>query len=102
MRIRSNLDNLFNVLNQSISQLENKSKSIEKLQKNIQAFEQKSAADAEAVTQAQNHFHAVSAGLSSNEDGEEKTLADQLMGKTGIIFYLSTYKLFKLLLLLML
>ena len=29
----------------------------------------------------QDHYHAVSAGLSSNDDGEAATLADQLMGE---------------------
>ena len=42
---------------------------------------EKSKADEEAIATAQKHFHAVSAGLSSNADGEDKTLADQLMGK---------------------
>ena len=41
---------------------------------------EKSKADEEAIAAAQKHFHAVSAGLSSNADGEDKTLADQLMG----------------------
>lgn len=66
---------------QSTSQLENTEKAISKLQNDLEAFEGKSVADAEAVIQAQHHYHAVSAGLSSNDDGEEKTLADQLMGK---------------------
>ena len=34
-----------------------------------------------AVTAAQKHLQAVSAGLSSNDDGQDATLADQLMGK---------------------
>jgi len=46
----------------------------------LETFKEQSTSDANAVTQAQNHFHAVSAGLSSNDDGEDKTLADQLMG----------------------
>ena len=37
--------------------------------------------DSEAVQTTQDHFHAVSAGLSSNEGGEDKTLADQIMSK---------------------
>ena len=50
----------------------------------MEKLEKQSSADAEAVTAAQEHFHAVSAGLSSNEDGEDKTLADQLMGMSSI------------------
>jgi len=45
-------------------------------------LEEKSQADSEAVKVAQDHFHAVSAGLSSNEGGEDKTLADQIMSKS--------------------
>ena len=41
----------------------------------------KSEEDTKAVKTAQDHFHAVSAGLSSNDDGEDQTLADQLLGK---------------------
>lgn len=42
-------------------------------------LEQTSQTDSNAVQAAQDHFHAVSAGLSSNEGGEDKTLADQVM-----------------------
>ena len=44
-------------------------------------LEEKGQEDSEAVKGAQDHFHAVSAGLSSNEGGEDKTLADQIMSK---------------------
>jgi structural maintenance of chromosome 2 len=40
----------------------------------------KSEEDVKRVKNAQDHFHAVSAGLSSNDDGEDQTLADQLLG----------------------
>ncbi len=40
----------------------------------------KSEEDMKRVKNAQDHFHAVSAGLSSNDDGEDQTLADQLLG----------------------
>ena len=49
-------------------------------------LEEKSQADSEAVKAAQDHFHAVSAGLSSNEGGEDKTLADQIMSKCTTSF----------------
>lgn len=61
------------------SQMEAKGKSSNKLKNNLEALEEKSKTDAELVTDAQNHYHAVSAGLSSNDDGEDKTLADQMM-----------------------
>lgn len=44
----------------------------------------RSEEDAKSVQSAQDHFHAVSAGLSSNDDGEDKTLADQLLGITYV------------------
>ena len=44
-------------------------------------LEGESTADTKAVQVAQDHYHAVSAGLSSNEGGEDKTLADQIMSK---------------------
>lgn len=53
-----------------------------KLEDALKSLEEKNQADTASVVDAQNHFQAVSAGLSSNDDGEEKTLTDQLMGKT--------------------
>ena len=73
---------------QSSSQLTSKQKTSEKLESHIQSFEEQSVADTQAVSKAQEHYHAVSAGLSSNDDGEDKTLADQLMG----IFFLINIK----------
>jgi len=61
------------------SQLQNKEKELKKLSDLLIKLEEKSQADSEAVKVAQDHFHAVSAGLSSNEGGEDKTLADQIM-----------------------
>lgn len=63
------------------SQLQNKEKELKKLSDLLIKLEEKSQADSEAVQVAQDHFHAVSAGLSSNEGGEDKTLADQIMSK---------------------
>lgn len=63
------------------SQLQSKEKELKKLSDLLIKLEEKSQADSEAVKVAQDHFHAVSAGLSSNEGGEDKTLADQIMSK---------------------
>ena len=38
-------------------------------------------ADQEEHSTAQKHFHAVTAGLSSNKDGEDASLNEQLMGE---------------------
>ncbi|XP_073227493.1 structural maintenance of chromosomes protein 2-like [Porites lutea] len=61
------------------SQLKNKEKELKKLSDLLVKLEQTGQADSNAVQAAQDHFHAVSAGLSSNEGGEDKTLADQVM-----------------------
>jgi len=63
------------------SQLQNKEKELQKLSDLLIKLEEKSQADSDTVKVAQEHFHAVSAGLSSNEGGEDKTLADQIMSK---------------------
>eukprot|EP00794_Sanderia_malayensis_P008232 gene8232-9114_t len=60
-------------------QLNAKQKEIGKLEDNLKKLEEQSTVDTNAVDAAQQHFHAVSAGLSSNKDGEDKTLTDQLM-----------------------
>lgn len=62
-----------------------KQKDIAKLEEALKIFEEKCKSDEEAIAAAQKHFHAVSAGLSSNADGEDKTLADQLMDCKNLI-----------------
>ncbi|XP_040273232.1 structural maintenance of chromosomes protein 2 [Bufo bufo] len=59
--------------------LMNKEKEIKKITDSFSTLQETSQKDAEALTAAQQHFNAVSAGLSSNEDGEEATLAGQMM-----------------------
>ena len=66
-------------LSKDQSQLKNKEKELKKLSDLLVKLEQTSQADSNAAQAAQDHFHAVSAGLSSNEAGEDKTLADQVM-----------------------
>ncbi|KAL1023904.1 hypothetical protein UPYG_G00048760 [Umbra pygmaea] len=46
---------------------------------NLSAMEEEGAQNAANVEAAQSHFKAVSAGLSTNEDGEEATIAGQMM-----------------------
>ncbi|XP_072023463.1 LOW QUALITY PROTEIN: structural maintenance of chromosomes protein 2-like [Amphiura filiformis] len=58
-------------------------KEIEKNKTNFDKLEKKWKDDLEGVTTAQKHFQAVSSGLSSNDDGEDATLADQLMACKG-------------------
>lgn len=49
--------------------------------KDLEKLQAQSNEDQEAYTAAQNRFQAVSAGLSSNTDGEDATLNDQLLSK---------------------
>uniref|UniRef100_A0A8C7B6U8 Structural maintenance of chromosomes protein n=2 Tax=Mustelinae TaxID=169418 RepID=A0A8C7B6U8_NEOVI len=56
-----------------------KEKEVKKITDGLNALQEASNKDAEALAAAQQHFNAVSAGLSSNEDGEEATLAGQMM-----------------------
>ncbi|RMX39519.1 hypothetical protein pdam_00006145, partial [Pocillopora damicornis] len=70
---------LLKSLDDDQAQLKNKEKELKKRNDLLIKLEEKSQEDSKALKIAQDHFHAVSAGLSSNEDGEDKTLADQIM-----------------------
>ncbi|KAM6391671.1 structural maintenance of chromosomes protein 2 [Rhynochetos jubatus] len=59
--------------------LVSKEKEVKNLEKELIALQEASEKDASALAAAQQHFNAVSAGLSSNDDGEEATLAEQMM-----------------------
>ncbi|XP_062455354.1 structural maintenance of chromosomes protein 2 [Rhea pennata] len=59
--------------------LVSKEKEIKKMQEELNALQDASKKDADALAVAQKRFNAVSAGLSSNDDGEEATLAGQMM-----------------------
>lgn len=56
-----------------------KEKEMKKITDGFGALQEASQKDAEALAAAQQHFNAVSAGLSSNDDGVEATLAEQMM-----------------------
>ncbi|KAM6304252.1 structural maintenance of chromosomes protein 2 [Podargus strigoides] len=56
-----------------------KEKELKKIEKELNALQEASGKDADALAAAQQHFNAVSAGLSSNDSGEEATLAGQMM-----------------------
>ncbi|NXL66800.1 SMC2 protein, partial [Chordeiles acutipennis] len=59
--------------------LASKEKEIKKIEKELNALQEESKKDVDALAAAQQHFNAVSSGLSSNDDGEEATLAGQMM-----------------------
>ncbi|KAI4883401.1 hypothetical protein NFI96_032452 [Prochilodus magdalenae] len=52
---------------------------VAKAMERLKSVQEEGQKDAEALEAAQQHFKAVSAGLSANEDGEEATLAGQMM-----------------------
>ncbi|KAK3089416.1 hypothetical protein FSP39_003470 [Pinctada imbricata] len=54
-------------------------KAEEKVGKDLERLQSQSTADQEAHEAAQKHYQAVSAGLSSNTDGEDASLNDQLI-----------------------
>lgn len=56
-----------------------KEKEVSVLTKQLQALQEEGKNDSVALEAAEQHFKAVSAGLSTNEDGEEATLAGQMM-----------------------
>ncbi|NXY18119.1 SMC2 protein, partial [Atrichornis clamosus] len=59
--------------------LVSKEKEVKKMEKELSVLQEESEKDAHALAAAQQHFNAVSAGLSSNQDGEEATLSGQMM-----------------------
>lgn len=52
---------------------------VTKAMERLKAVQEEGKKDAEELEAAQQHFKAVSAGLSANEDGEAATLAGQMM-----------------------
>ncbi|NXG01404.1 SMC2 protein, partial [Sakesphorus luctuosus] len=59
--------------------LASKEQEVKKMEKVLNALREESEKDADALAAAQKHFNAVSAGLSSNNTGEEATLSGQMM-----------------------
>ncbi|KAK9408080.1 structural maintenance of chromosomes protein 2 [Crotalus adamanteus] len=56
-----------------------KEKEVKKMRDALSVLQEENNKDTEALAGAQQHFNAVSAGLSSSEDGEDATLAGQMM-----------------------
>ncbi|NXB23240.1 SMC2 protein, partial [Rhagologus leucostigma] len=59
--------------------LVSKEKEVKNLEKELNVSQEECEKDAHALAAAQQHFNALSAGLSSNKDGEEATLSGQMM-----------------------
>lgn len=56
-----------------------KENEVSKVMQQLQALQEEGQNDNAALEAAEQHFRAVSAGLSTNEDGKEATLAGQMM-----------------------
>ncbi|KAM9770437.1 structural maintenance of chromosomes protein 2 [Menidia menidia] len=56
-----------------------KEQEVSKLAEQLQTVQEEGQKDSAALEAAEQHFKAVSAGLSTNEDGEEATIAGQMM-----------------------
>lgn len=56
-----------------------KDREVSKVQEQLLAMQEEGRKENAALEVAEQHFRAVSAGLSTNEDGEEATLAGQMM-----------------------
>lgn len=55
-------------------------------------LQKQSEQDAENYTIAQKHLHAITAGLSSNDDGQAATLNDQLLSEYLVLYtFLTPY-----------
>ncbi|NXC45171.1 SMC2 protein, partial [Penelope pileata] len=70
---------LLKALQEDSKAFKTKEKEIKKIQEGVNALQEQSKRDAEALATAQQYFNAVSAGLSSVENGLEATFADQMM-----------------------
>ena len=65
--------------------MQGKVKELSKVEGVLEKLNEKFTAEGEAHAEAQKHFHAVSAGLSKNVDGEDASLNDQLMGENELV-----------------
>ncbi|NXI91178.1 SMC2 protein, partial [Psophia crepitans] len=70
---------LLNSMQEDSKGLLTKEKEIKKMEKKLNDLQEASEKDVGALAAAQQHFNAVSAGLSSHDGGQEATLAGQMM-----------------------
>jgi hypothetical protein len=61
--------------------MKSREKDVSKAGKDMENLEAQSKQDKEAHVDAQKHYQAVSSGLSSNADGQDATLAEQLISE---------------------
>uniref|UniRef100_A0A8V0XSF3 Structural maintenance of chromosomes protein n=1 Tax=Gallus gallus TaxID=9031 RepID=A0A8V0XSF3_CHICK len=73
------LKELIKIMQEEFKAFTSKEKEIKKIKEGLNGLQEESKKDAEALASAQQHFNAVSAGLSSNDSGQGTSLADQMM-----------------------
>ena len=73
--------------------MNSRGKDLDKLAKDLEKLEDQSRVDQEAHVSAQKQYQAVTAGLSSNDDGQAATLNDQLMSKYSLLAWLTVFNL---------
>ena len=69
---------------QNNNSINGRTKDLDKLGKELEKLQGQSTADQEAHVTAQKNYQAVSAGLSSNDDGQAATLNEQLISKSNL------------------
>ncbi|KAM9262917.1 structural maintenance of chromosomes protein 2 [Morus bassanus] len=83
-------ENKYNELVKSMQEdseaLMSKEKEVKEIENQLHVLQEASEKDARALAAAQQRFNAVSAGLSSNDDGEEASLSGQMMACKNEIF----------------
>ncbi|NXJ85801.1 SMC2 protein, partial [Trogon melanurus] len=76
---KTKYEELVKIVQEGAQALASKEKEVKKIQKELNALQEASEKGAHDLAVAQQRFNAVSAGLSSNDDGEEATLSGQMM-----------------------
>uniref|UniRef100_A0A803YFV7 SMC hinge domain-containing protein n=1 Tax=Meleagris gallopavo TaxID=9103 RepID=A0A803YFV7_MELGA len=70
---------LIKIMQEEFKAFTSKEKELKKIKEELNSLQEESKKDTEALATAQQHFNAVSAGLSSNDSGQGTSLADQMM-----------------------
>ena len=78
-------------LTQDSSLLASKRSELEEMEGMCVSLQLKSKEAEEAVQRSQDHYQAVTAGLSSGSDGQDETLAAQKIGQSSTCVYIYTH-----------
>ena len=86
---KKNHKSLSKTFDEDNSLLQTKKSEVEARQEAYQELQERSKAAEKGVQSAQQHFQAVTAGLSSNADGQEETLAAQKICRFNCVLLFS-------------